>query len=780
MAENKPTDFIENIKNKFFGNKREISSEGELVEDYKRVSEEKKINLAEARLLISKLNAERDERLEGMSKEEQEFFNEQFDKNLDEIYSKIDKKELFKLENAEDYVDLVAALSPEQYRLMKIEQEYGSKRFDKFRAYLKGEYDFKIEENGDVKKHAWYGWSRKALNTVFNRRTALQAGATGVIGIFTGGVSLGASAFTFLGSALGRGGVELVSTFWGKEGQTRRELTEEYTKGWKDLRKLGKEIHRSKLTEEEKNAKIASLVEAYCNFDTTIINKKEELKQVKKETDVYREKWSKYGAFAGLGTSFLAGGLAHLKELVIAHKLNFDTLKATHDVVIKDGQLAALYNSAEELAKAKAGYMLKEIDPKTGQEIYEFVSKHGVDVSKILPIGEHGAHAFKGDWWDYARYFYGVGMNFAREGAVAIGTYIAGIKSIVEAGKKSKSKEEQLRETEEKKAKVLGPHKEKMEISKTEAEARAREPYNQANEGDQWILYFEDVNKVLQPCRVEIKKKTIDPRTNEEIIIFNDIDNTGLMRFGGKIEHTLDYTREQFNRDGVKMEDIISGKWEHKNYTIDEWQFYEKKMKDLGLTKKEDIENKYVDFVSKDVMSQLTDKEGRKLEDTNYKVFKIDDIENEIIIYDEKVGTAQEDLRKFKLTTLLHKIKNFEKETPEAKKEPAKEAEKEKTDIEKANAKLEERGQFPEGIEKIEPGQCWKYQGNVYKIESFSKNKKAILAWKLIKDQHDKYRMPQMMEGRIDNLADFANNAEFTIVTFAQERQEKKQGQRNP
>lgn len=774
MSENKPG-FFENIKNKFFG-KKEISSQEDLVKDYEKVrrehASEQKISSAEARIQLDELKKIRDEELKNASPQEKDLLNQEFDKSIDDIYSKIDKKELFKLENAEDYIDLINTLSPEEFRLMQIEKEYGSGRFNKFRAYLKGEYDFSIEENGNVKRNIWTEFSRKALNTVFNRRTALQAGALGVVGILTGGVNIAASAYTFVGSSLGRGGVEFWSSVWGKEGQSRKELAEEYAKGWMELKKKGKEINKSGITEEEKNNKIYSLVESYCNFDTTVINKKEELQEVKKETDIYREKWSKYGALAGLGANFIAGGFAHLKELITAHKMDFDTLKATHDVVMtKDGHLASLYNSAEELAKAKAGYMLEKIDPQTGQELYKYVSAHGVDPSKLLPLGEHMAHTFKEGWMDYAKYFFGVGQNLAREGAVLAGTYIAGMEGIVKAGRKGETKEEKISKSQMQKEKILEPLNEKIKMTKDEAEARAKEPYNQANVGDQWILYFDN-----QPVRVEIKSKSVDPRTNEEIIIFEDIDNTGLMKINGKSEGVLDYTRDKFNNMGKKVDGVLSGKWENKNYSIDEWDYMDKELK--KFKSKEDIEDKYIKWTSNDTKLKFADKDNKKLEDVNYKVYKIDPKNNEMIIYDAKEGSSSENQRKFKLTDLLHGILSFEENVPSSKQE-TEEAEKGKTDIEKVNEKLEKRTDLPEGINKIEKNQFWEYEGEMYQIYNFSKDKKKIIAWKLTQDAQGKFKKPQVANAEITNLDDFAENAQFREIALGQERQEKKQNQRN-
>jgi len=424
------------------------------------------ISKTQAKMKIEELEKRRSGQLEGRSKMKQDLINEEFDKQLAQIYKKVDRKELFKLEEAEDYIDLINALSPQEQKALQLEAEYGKGRTGKFKAFLAGEHDFKIYENGEIKRQVWMELLRKATVTVFNRRTALQVSALGVIGILTGGVgSLGAGIATILGSQVGRGGVEAWESINGKEGNIRRKIAEANVANWAKLKQDARGLHNPELTEEERNQKIINLVEGYCKIDNEVMTQKEELRKTKLEVDKLREKWTKIGAWAGLGTNIFAHGfltgLTHLKEIFTHLDINGD--KIFHDVTQINGVWNFLYNKGEAFAQT------------------------------VQHIGGKTAHAIVQEGAGWSQYFWGAGKNLLRDFGVLTATYLASMKDIREYHPLQTKEVHMSWLSQKEAAKITKPLADKQENMQQKREAQVKE-----RQGNETKEQAEEQNKIAK------------------------------------------------------------------------------------------------------------------------------------------------------------------------------------------------------------------------------------------------------------------------------------------
>ena len=137
----------------------------------------------------------------------------------------------------------------EELRRRDIEHRYGKGTLARMRAWLAGEYDFRLTQ-GRLERDNLTFLARKALVTIFNRRTLLGGAALAAVGIFTGGVGIPAL-YALGGGTLGNAIGELWQTASKNNPETaRRELYQQYlasitttfTRLSEEIRLLGREI----------------------------------------------------------------------------------------------------------------------------------------------------------------------------------------------------------------------------------------------------------------------------------------------------------------------------------------------------------------------------------------------------------------------------------------------------------------------------------------------------------------------------------------------------------
>ena len=248
----------------------------------------------------------------------------------------------------EELVHLMEVVSAEQFRELKLNEKHGTGRIAALRKFLAGERDFDLSPDGRTRQNAWRELARKALVTVFNRKTALAAGTLGVIGILTGGVGLPAAGALF-GAIAGRGAAEAWESIRGEERGLREEIAQAHYDQWCELRTLALRAQDETLSEQERAEARRSIVEGFYQTSTPVQEREAEMQEVRQRWDRRRGILSSIGAVAGLGAGIWAGfqGLSHL-----ATRLDLDGDGIYHNVHRINGVWHYAFNNGE-LAAAR-------------------------------------------------------------------------------------------------------------------------------------------------------------------------------------------------------------------------------------------------------------------------------------------------------------------------------------------------------------------------------------------------------------------------------------------
>lgn len=275
----------------------------------------------------------------------------------------------------EDLVHLMSIINGVQLRELKLNEKHGEGRLGWVRKFLAGERDFDLTEDGQIRRNSWQELGRKALVTVFNRKTALAAGTLGVIGIFTGGVGLPAG-MALAGMVVGRGAAEAWESIRGEERGLREEIAQKHYEGWSDLRELALESQNESLSQEERHQALTQLIEDFHKTSAPVKEREEEFKEVRQRWDKRRNMLMAVGGIAGLGAGIWIGfqGLSQM-----ATRLDLDADGVYHHVEKINNVWYFAYNSAQETLRDQlAGATVWE---HAGQLVHEV----GPDAAKILP-----------------------------------------------------------------------------------------------------------------------------------------------------------------------------------------------------------------------------------------------------------------------------------------------------------------------------------------------------------------------------------------------------------
>lgn len=237
----------------------------------------------------------------------------------------------------DELVALMSEIDAVKWRERKIQERYGEGRMGKVRAFLAGERDFSLDEDGNIKRNAWNELSRKALNTVFNKKTALAAGTLGVVGVLTGGVGLPAAGALF-GSMAGKGVIEAWHSLNGKERGLREEMARSQYRQWATL-------HEMALKSQEGGA--GELIDAFYRSSEEITVREKEIIKEEKIWNRRRNIGMLLGGVAGAG---IGVGLSHLSEQVMRMDINGDGIN--HAVEKVNGSWHYIYNTAQEAVSA--------------------------------------------------------------------------------------------------------------------------------------------------------------------------------------------------------------------------------------------------------------------------------------------------------------------------------------------------------------------------------------------------------------------------------------------
>jgi len=273
----------------------------------------------------------------------------------------------------EDLVHFMSVVTAEQFRELKLNERHGAGRIAALRKFLAGERDFDLTEDGQIRSRGWRELARKALITVFNRKTALAAGTLGVIGILTGGVGLPAAGALF-GAIAGRGAAEAWESIRGEERGLRAEIAQAHYDQWAQLRQLAIRAQDESLSDEERGEALRNLIEGFHQTSQGVREREEEIKEVQARWNKRRGMFSSIGAVAGFGLGFWAGfqGLSQM-----ATRLDLDGNGIYHSVEKINGIWHFAYNSSgEAMAAQQAGARVFE---QAGQ----FYHAVGPDAARI-------------------------------------------------------------------------------------------------------------------------------------------------------------------------------------------------------------------------------------------------------------------------------------------------------------------------------------------------------------------------------------------------------------
>ncbi|MCD6194665.1 hypothetical protein J7K05_00460, partial [bacterium] len=204
-------------------------------------------------------------------------------------------------------------------RLKDIEQRYGAGLLGKFRAFLAGEFDFDILPEGETRKNALKTSARKAVVSIFNRRTLLGGAVLAGVGIFTGGIG-SIALYSMAGGVLGNTLAETLESVLPKNTPTkaREALLKLYITSSQAM------LQRVKPKEIKNPEDVSQLFGQILN-QIQYENQKQIQKHHQRIIDLER-KWNIVkSAFYGLGA--LAGGaLGSLSEMV-SHTQNLSNIQ---------------------------------------------------------------------------------------------------------------------------------------------------------------------------------------------------------------------------------------------------------------------------------------------------------------------------------------------------------------------------------------------------------------------------------------------------------------------
>jgi len=203
-------------------------------------------------------------------------------------------------------------------RLKDIEQRYGAGLLGRFRAFLAGEFDFDILPEGETRKNALKTLARKAVVSIFNRRTLLGGAVLAGVGIFTGGIG-SIALYSMAGGVLGNTLAETLESVLPKTPTKAREaLLKLYITSSQAM------LQRVKQKEIKNPEDVSQLFGQILN-QIQYENQKQIQKHHQRIIDL-EKKWNIVkSAFYGLGA--LAGGaLGSLSEMV-SHTQNLSNIQ---------------------------------------------------------------------------------------------------------------------------------------------------------------------------------------------------------------------------------------------------------------------------------------------------------------------------------------------------------------------------------------------------------------------------------------------------------------------
>ncbi len=264
--------------------------------------------------------------------------------------------------NEEEVINVLEHMSWEQLRERDLEQKYGRGPLGTWRRFINGEHDVSVDRAGNVRRHWWTELGRRALATVFNRRTLFGAGALAVVGFFTGGAGLPALG-AFFGGLAGKAGAEGWAFGKGEEWQARAELLKAEAERAIQLKQLAYEYQRTGNV-ERRGQLIKEIVDGFHGASQDALAERQKLARErlvdvqKRNTDLRNslELWGTLGGLAGgLGAAHAAAQLGVEGGRLAFGGVDTDFDGVMHSVAKIDGQWQFAYNNMGEVANTILG-----------------------------------------------------------------------------------------------------------------------------------------------------------------------------------------------------------------------------------------------------------------------------------------------------------------------------------------------------------------------------------------------------------------------------------------
>lgn len=246
----------------------------------------------------------------------------------------------------EELAELLARLSSFQWRERQIQERYGQGQLGQLRAFLAGERDFALTQDGTIQRNAWNELGRKVANV--GLKIAPGVVAIGVVGIFTGGVSLPAIGAVY-GAAGGQGIVEAWHSLNGGERRVREEIARVQYQQWFRLREMAKSSQEEGITSDQKNERLSQLIDAFYQTNEDISSRQQELVGIQQVWNRRRKIGQLLGGIAGLGAGIWAGFAGLSRQ---AMTMDIDGDKISHLVERVNGAWHYVYNTTQEVVKA--------------------------------------------------------------------------------------------------------------------------------------------------------------------------------------------------------------------------------------------------------------------------------------------------------------------------------------------------------------------------------------------------------------------------------------------
>lgn len=264
--------------------------------------------------------------------------------------------------NPQELVDLVNSLSYQELRQLEQDRKYGQGKIGKFKAWLSGEFDFKLDEKGQLAHQALNEAGRKAISTIFNKRTIASAAAFTAMGIITGGVGW-ASGGVLLGSVAGRFSAEALDFAKGTTREARRELLLAEQERWGILRAKADRFNSLRESDPvEANKFLSEIADIYYRQGEASVIKQISLAEKQQNFDqklANHQKWCNrlqtigelVGGVAGLAYSVNAG---HVEKIDTDLWNGIKDQSTFHEVAKQGGVWNFLYTRAGEATAAQA------------------------------------------------------------------------------------------------------------------------------------------------------------------------------------------------------------------------------------------------------------------------------------------------------------------------------------------------------------------------------------------------------------------------------------------